>query len=498
MTAQLRPFELAQPAVLGDGRVFNTPHLQWFRDLRTTVNALVHGAMVTPEDFGAIGDGVTDDTIALQAAFAYFYDRAGVLAFGAGKTYLITDTIVANSAAPAGSAYGPLVVEGNGATLLYTASNPANYPALRIQSAVDGRFDIVGAIAVGDTSFTCASAVEAAALYAGQWLFIACNDAALHPQPDGDCLYADWMQVASVAGAVVTVQQPFRTAFPGTHLGNMFWAELNSVLGVTIRDLTFTSTVAATMGLLVFYARNVAVENCRTNTSMDFWRTKNCSMRSCRSAFDGRALQGAEFAACVDFSATGNVFEFDGKVPDDSLVRLDMGCGFFNFDGNHLGGAADAAIYIKNGCHDGSVSWNSIGYVRWTALGPTGILGQGPQRVQFVGNTIAGCETHAGNSYGIWSNDDTEVSPTVPSLDNVFGPNSISNVVTRVSAPGTDLVIDPAGSALAITATTRSFEVPRLTTAQRNALTAAAGMVIFNTTTTKLETYDGATWQAAW
>jgi hypothetical protein len=40
--------------------------------------------------------------------------------------------------------------------------------------------------------------------------------------------------------------------------------------------------------------------------------------------------------------------------------------------------------------------------------------------------------------------------------------------------------------------------VPRLTTAQRNALTAAAGMVIFNTTTTKLETYDGATWQAAW
>lgn len=35
-------------------------------------------------------------------------------------------------------------------------------------------------------------------------------------------------------------------------------------------------------------------------------------------------------------------------------------------------------------------------------------------------------------------------------------------------------------------------------TTARNALTAQAGMTIFNTTTSKLETYDGTTWQAHW
>jgi hypothetical protein len=42
------------------------------------------------------------------------------------------------------------------------------------------------------------------------------------------------------------------------------------------------------------------------------------------------------------------------------------------------------------------------------------------------------------------------------------------------------------------------FRFARLTTAERNALSAANGDTIFNTTTTKLECYDGATWQACW
>ena len=33
-----------------------------------------------------------------------------------------------------------------------------------------------------------------------------------------------------------------------------------------------------------------------------------------------------------------------------------------------------------------------------------------------------------------------------------------------------------------------------MTTTQRNALTAAAGMVVFNTTDTKLQVYTGSTW----
>ena len=46
--------------------------------------------------------------------------------------------------------------------------------------------------------------------------------------------------------------------------------------------------------------------------------------------------------------------------------------------------------------------------------------------------------------------------------------------------------------------TTEAFLLSRMTTTERNALTATAGLVIFNTTTSKMECYDGSTWQVAW
>ena len=51
------------------------------------------------------------------------------------------------------------------------------------------------------------------------------------------------------------------------------------------------------------------------------------------------------------------------------------------------------------------------------------------------------------------------------------------------------------------TSTTKGFLPPRMTTAQRDAIATVAGdagLTIFNTTTTKLEVWDGAAWQQAW
>ena len=57
----------------------------------------------------------------------------------------------------------------------------------------------------------------------------------------------------------------------------------------------------------------------------------------------------------------------------------------------------------------------------------------------------------------------------------------------------------PDGAALVeFTSTTRGVLFPRMTTAQRDAIAAVAGLTIFNTTTSKLETYDGAVWQPHW
>jgi hypothetical protein len=64
---------------------------------------------------------------------------------------------------------------------------------------------------------------------------------------------------------------------------------------------------------------------------------------------------------------------------------------------------------------------------------------------------------------------------------------------------GIGTVSPDASAVLDATSTTKGFLPPRMTTTQRDAISSpAAGLTIFNTTTTKLEVYDGSTWQAAW
>jgi len=50
--------------------------------------------------------------------------------------------------------------------------------------------------------------------------------------------------------------------------------------------------------------------------------------------------------------------------------------------------------------------------------------------------------------------------------------------------------------ALDVSSTTGAFIVPRMTTAQRNALTAVNGMIIYNTTTNKFNFYENGAWYA--
>ena len=90
--------------ILGTSEV---PMVQNGVTVKTSVNDLRDFISVTA--FGAVGDGVTDDTVALQNAFNAT-PNGGVLEFEAGKTYLITSTLLGYN----------ISLSGNGATLVST------------------------------------------------------------------------------------------------------------------------------------------------------------------------------------------------------------------------------------------------------------------------------------------------------------------------------------------------------------------------------------------
>jgi hypothetical protein len=86
-----------------------------------------------------------------------------------------------------------------------------------------------------------------------------------------------------------------------------------------------------------------------------------------------------------------------------------------------------------------------------------------------------------------------------PSGQRVFF--RVGNVNALVIGSGLNVGIGTAApvssAALEIVSTTRGFLPPKMTTAQRNAITnLTSGLMVYNTTTNKLNFYNGSAWEA--
>jgi len=101
---------------------FNLPILQPI--------SITSGPVVNVSQFGAVGDGTKDDTAAIQSALNYIKANGGTLNFDAGRTYVVSKTLVIAGA-------DDFKIDGNGATIKMANGTPvaSGYPLLRVDTS---------------------------------------------------------------------------------------------------------------------------------------------------------------------------------------------------------------------------------------------------------------------------------------------------------------------------------------------------------------------------
>ena len=98
----------------------------------------------------------------------------------------------------------------------------------------------------------------------------------------------------------------------------------------------------------------------------------------------------------------------------------------------------------------------------------------------------AGTNATITNAYALWVDDG------MTRLDGALTVGSYSILTGNVGVGSAA----PASAALAVSSTTQGFLPPRMTGTQRDAIAApAAGLVVYNTTTNKLNFYNGSAWE---
>ena len=86
----------------------------------------------------------------------------------------------------------------------------------------------------------------------------------------------------------------------------------------------------------------------------------------------------------------------------------------------------------------------------------------------------------------------TLTSPDIntPDIDGGAIDGAVIGANTPAAITGTAI----SGTSVTVTGTAGAVTLPTLTTTQRNALSAANGMLVYNSTTSKIEAYAGGAW----
>lgn len=220
--------------------------------LATNVEAKL-AQTVSVKDFGAVGDGVTDDTAAIQAAIDAVVTTGQKLYVPAG-TYIITDELVAN---------GSLKIFGDGASSVLDCSGlSSGTTALTIQGSVSATTTTMSAyVATNSRTFSVASSSGFAY---GDMIKITSTES--FSLVDTNYKKGELGFVESVSVGSITLNAGLKTSY---NSGTITVAKVNAIENPIVADLKIIGPgdSAPNYGIRVDYAKHPI---CRNVELIDF------------------------------------------------------------------------------------------------------------------------------------------------------------------------------------------------------------------------------------
>jgi len=397
----------------------------------------------------------TDDTSAIRKCVYEGTTRGGECTIIDGVTFMVSNTT--STIAPFGAGNNPIhggTIGGQGRIIFAPQGKIAggtNDRLFYLTSQETRPMRVSGAITKGATSFRAESASDAATLSSGDWVLITERDSVVK-----DHVYADWVQVSSVAGSTVQVSKPFRMAFPGARP----WAGPPSYWGLSFRKVSPVTSNLTIHGVVIVIPKVTGAQIVGIATRDT--RGTTISNVTCQDAsgncFAGYMDQGmifqdnniiertyAEFAAEVDISILRNHFNKSGSglnlpgPPTSGGLEFDFGSGFGRVEENVIGPSKQVCISLYPGIHDTIIAKNTCDPVTFGS-GAACIMSRGGYRLTIVENTCMG--SAEGRGVGIDVGDATNLQAPMLSDGNQISRNRVEGFASHYACGVTRLKTD--------------------------------------------------------
>ena len=361
------------------GNAYNVSYLPPFTGATGTNVGLKLAQIVSFKDFGAVGDGVTDDTTAIQTAL----NSNALVIDGQKLTYLISAPLTGQSGQTIQNATFTAPSLGTSATLLTFSGTQGT--AINVSSNV----------AAGAFSITVA---DGSTFTEGGWAFIKSNQY-WSPAALDNVIIGELVHIESIASNVLTLQTPTLAAYAVANSATV--APLTTAKNIVLQDVTLKAPVSTgnQIGVKFIYCESVEVRNCNTydfdHTHLWFERCANYAVRG-GASFRTGVQEGLDYGvAHLRGCYNGLVDGYTGNsMRHISTIGGSEGVSRFIRVVNSFGyNLTDGGIDSHSACYEHDFSHNFLLFSNSADVTIEGIVSQGGL-LTCIGNTIIGARRH--------------------------------------------------------------------------------------------------------